>query len=107
MAFFRQWIANRLESNPQPDARFWKKFAKNLTLTITSLEYTDEHLVQTHIELVKAVVLVFSGLAAERKIDESTRHAFLLILLEATSDMLSKGTTAKVPLLPPTCLCHW
>lgn len=40
---------------------------------------------------------VFSGLAAERKIDESTRHAFLLILLEATSEMLTKGFTAKGP----------
>lgn len=46
---------------------------------------------------MKAVVQVFSALAAERKIEESTRHAFLLILLEATSELLTKGFTAKGP----------
>lgn len=40
---------------------------------------------------------MFSALAAERKIEESTRHAFLLILLEATSELLTKGFTAKGP----------
>ena len=38
---------------------------------------------------------VFSGLAAERKIDEPTRHAFLLILLEAAVETLNKGASAK------------
>ena len=43
MTFFRQWIAGRLELVPQSDSRFWKKFARNLVLTMTTLEPTEEH----------------------------------------------------------------
>lgn len=49
MTFFRQWIAQRLESAPQPDARYWKRFARNLTLTMTQLESPEDQIqVRTH-----------------------------------------------------------
>lgn len=44
MTFFRQWIAQRLESAPQPDARYWKRFARNLTLTMTQLESPEDQI---------------------------------------------------------------